>query len=105
MKRLIKSRKNAGTNASQVWGWACVLVGLLVGPASGLPYPTAATVSQLVADINFADTTGGAFTINLQPSTTFALTTGVLPVVGGAKAVDLTILGNGDTIDGSGSFS
>jgi hypothetical protein len=68
--------------------------------ASGLPYPTAATVSQLTADINYADTTGGAFTVNLQPSTTFALTTSGLPVVGGAKPVDLTILGNGDTIDG-----
>jgi hypothetical protein len=71
---------------------------------SGLPYPTAATVDQLVADINYADNTGGAFTINLQPSTTFALTNGGLPVVGGAKAVDLTILGNGGTIDGSYEF-
>src|SRR5262249_36863246 len=69
---------------------------------SGLPYPTAATVSQLVADINYADTTGGAHTINLQPGTTLALTTGGLLVGGGAKAVDLTILGNGDTIDGLG---
>src|SRR5215471_6041893 len=71
---------------------------------SGLPFPTAATTSQLAADISYADNTGGVFTINLQPGTTFALsaTTGALPVVGGAKAVDLTILGNGDIIDGSG---
>src|SRR6516164_7216317 len=41
---------------------------------SGLPYPTAATVSQLIADINYADNSGGAFTINLKPSTTFDLT-------------------------------
>jgi hypothetical protein len=68
-----------------------------------LPYPTAATTSQLAADINYADTTGGAFTINLQPSTTFALTSGPL-AVGGANPVDLTILGNGDTIDGSQQF-
>jgi hypothetical protein len=74
---------------------------------AGLPYPTAATVDQLAADISYADNTGGAFTINLQPFTYFALTTGALPVVGGAKAVDLTILGygdngNSDTIDGLG---
>src|SRR5262245_5321463 len=71
---------------------------------SGLPYPTAATVDQLIADINYADQTGGAFSVNLQPSTTFALTTGGLPVVGGDKPVDLTILGNGDTIDGLGGY-
>ena len=74
---------------------------------SGLPYPTAATVSQLIADVNYADQTGGAFTINLTPSTTFDLksannnTNGAngLPVIGGTKAVDLTITGNGDTIE------
>jgi hypothetical protein len=38
---------------------------------SGLPYPTAATVSQLIADINYADKTGGAFTVNLKSGTTF----------------------------------
>ena len=27
---------------------------------SGLPYPTAANVTQLIADINYANTTGGA---------------------------------------------
>ena len=64
-----------------------------------MPFPTAANNEQLAADINYADTTGGAFTINLQPSTTFA---GGLPVVGGARAVDLTILGNGDAINGLG---
>src|SRR5262249_19959090 len=73
---------------------------------SGLPYPTAATVSQLTADINYANNTGGAFTVNLQPGTTFALTTGRLPVVGGGThSVDLTILGNGGTIDGLGNVS
>jgi hypothetical protein len=78
---------------------------------SGLPYPTAATVSQLITDIKYANTTGGAFTINLKPSTAFDLekvnntTNGAnaLPVVGGTKAVNLTILGNGDTIERVGS--
>jgi hypothetical protein len=78
---------------------------------SGLPYPTAATVSQLIADINAADKTGGAFTINLKPGTSFDLknvdntTNGAngLPVIGGSKAVDLTIVGNGDTIERVGN--
>jgi hypothetical protein len=78
-----------------------------------LPYPTAATVSQLIADINSADKTGGAFTINLKPGTTFDLknvdntTNGAngLSVIGGTKAVDLTIVGNGDTIERVGSKS
>ncbi|HYV34585.1 MAG TPA: Calx-beta domain-containing protein [Gemmataceae bacterium] len=69
---------------------------------SGLPYPTAASVSQLIADINYADNTGGAFTIELQPSTKFDLTTDL--TVGGAKPVDLTIMGNGDTIDSSNQY-
>jgi hypothetical protein len=80
---------------------------------SGLPYPTAATVSQLVADINYADKTGGAFTVNLKAGTTFDVksvnntTSGAngLPVIGGTKAVDLTIAGNGDTIERVGSKS
>ncbi len=80
---------------------------------SGLPYPTAATVSQLIADINSADKTGGAFTINLKPGTTFGVKTvnnttngaNGLPVIGGTKAVDLTIVGNGDTIERVGSKS
>jgi hypothetical protein len=74
---------------------------------SGLPYPTAATVSQLIADINYADKAGGAFTANLKVNTTFDLksvnntTNGAngLPVIGGTKAVDLTIVGNGDAIE------
>jgi len=74
---------------------------------STLPYPTAATVSQIIADINYADQNGGTFTMNLKPGVTFDLTSvnnttdgaNGLPVIGGAKAVDLTILGNGDTIE------
>lgn len=64
----------------------------------GLPYPTAATVDQLMADINYADNTGGAFTLNLQPGTTFNLSNELAIGAG----VELTILGNGDTIDGAG---
>jgi hypothetical protein len=80
---------------------------------SGLPFPTAANVSQLIADINYADKTGGAFTINLKPSTTFDLKSvnnatnhgaNGLPVISGTKAVNLTIVGR-DTIERVGSKS
>ena len=82
-------------------------------PGNGLPYPTAATVSQLVADINYADSAGGAITINLVPNTNFDLKTvnnttnggNGLPVIGGTKAVNLTILGNGDSIERGSSTS
>ena len=63
---------------------------------AALPYPTASTVSQLVADINHANTNGGTYTIYLQPNTTF---TNGLGAIGGTKIVNLTIIGNGDTID------
>jgi hypothetical protein len=77
------------------------------GSGGGLPYATASTVSQLIADINYANSAGGAITINLAPGTTFGLTSANnstdggngLPVIGGTKAVDLTIIGNGDTIE------
>jgi hypothetical protein len=75
---------------------ATVCVALPVRAA--LPYPTASTVSQLGADINYANTTGGTFTINLAPGTTFS------PVqfgVGYTNAVNLTIIGNGSTLDGN----
>jgi hypothetical protein len=42
---------------------------------------------------------GGAFTINLQPNTTF---TNGLPAIGGTRSVNLTIIGNGDTFNGPG---
>ena len=48
----------------------------------------------MVADINYANTNGGTFTINLQPNTTFV---GGLPVIGGTKTVNLTIHGNGSS--------
>src|SRR2546421_6329040 len=68
----------------------------------------AASVSDLIADINAANQAGGSNTIALAAGTTFALTaannstdgpTG-LPVI--AAHDDLTIIGNGDTIERSG---
>src|ERR1017187_8593088 len=78
-----------------------------VRAGGGSFYATVTNETQLVADINYANTNGGTFTINLQPDTTFDLLTvydvddfggDMLPVIGGANAVNLTILGNGDTI-------
>lgn len=70
-------------------------------------YPTVTNVSQLIADINYVNTAGGTFTINLQPNTIFVLLTvtssdgfgaNLLPIIGDTKAVNLTIIGNGNTI-------
>ena len=75
------------------------------GSGGGLPfYATVSTVSQLIADINYANNAGGAITINLAPGATFDLKSAAnpgngLPVIGGTKDVDLTIIGNGDTIE------
>ena len=70
---------------------------------------SAASVSALIADINAANTAGGANTINLTAPTTspYVLTavnnttdgTTGLPVI--AANDNLTILGNGDTIERS----
>src|SRR6516225_7611827 len=68
---------------------------------------TAASVSDLIADINAANAAGGANTITLVAGTTFNLTaadnttdgaTG-LPVI--AATDNLSILGNGDVIQRS----
>lgn len=68
---------------------------------------TAASVADLISDINAANTAGGSNTITLAPATPFNLTaadnvwdlpTG-LPVVRAGN--DLTIVGNGDTIQRS----
>jgi hypothetical protein len=75
---------------------------------------TAATVSDLIADINAANAAGGSNTITLTAPTTspYVLTrvdnstdgpTGLPVISGGGKkgaADNLTIVGNGDTIDG-----
>src|SRR5437868_8400615 len=66
---------------------------------------TAASVSDLIADINAANAAGGSNTITLAAGTTFTLTavdntthgaTG-LPVI--AANDNLSIVGNGDTIE------
>ena len=61
-------------------------------------YATVTNVTQLIGDINYADQVGGTYTIYLLPNTTFV---GGLPAIGGTKTVNLTIVGNGDTIDGA----
>ena len=74
--------------------------------ASPLPYATAANVSQLTADIAAANKAGGAITIKLASNTTFNLSSANnsanggngLPVISGSKGLNLTIVGNGDTI-------
>jgi len=76
------------------------------GSGGGLPYATASTLSQLIADINYANSAGGAITITLAPGDTFNLKSADnttdggngLPVIGGTKAVALTIIGNGATV-------
>jgi hypothetical protein len=78
-----------------------------VRAGGGSFYATVTNVTQLIGDINYANTSGGIFTINLQPNTTFDLLTyngsdafgaELLPIIGATNAVNLTILGNGDTI-------
>ncbi len=60
---------------------------------------TAPTVSALIADVNAANTAGGPNTITLTAPTTspYVLTTASLPVI--AAKDNLTIVGNGDTIE------
>ncbi len=68
---------------------------------------TAASVSELIADISKANQTGGSNTITLEPGVKFTLTTvnndtdgpTGLPVI--AAGDNLTIVGNGDTIERS----
>jgi hypothetical protein len=85
---------------------AIVAVFCLAASGGGLPYPTASTVSQLIADINYANNTGGAITINLAAGTSFLLKSADnttdggngFPVIGATKPVALTLIGNGDII-------
>ena len=46
-----------------------------VRAGGGSFYATVTNETQLIADINYANTNGGTFTINLQPNTTFDLLT------------------------------
>lgn len=67
----------------------------------------AASVSDLIADVNAANLNNGASTIVLAPNTTFTLTAADnttdgangLPVI--ANKTNLTVVGNGDTIERS----
>ena len=69
----------------------------------------ASSVSELIADINAANNAGGANTITLAANTTFDLTAvnnttngaNGLPVISGKMGDNLTIVGNGDTIERS----
>jgi hypothetical protein len=64
---------------------------------------TAATAADLIADMNAANKTGGASTIALTaPATSpYALSEVGLPAIGANGAVNLTIVGNDDTIERS----
>ena len=72
---------------------------------------TASTTADLIADITAANNAGGSNTITLTASTTFDLTAvnnktkslgpNGLPIIGGSKADNLSIVGNGDIIDRS----
>jgi hypothetical protein len=68
------------------------------GGPTNVFYPTVTNDTQLIGDINYANQVGGTYTIYLQPNTAF---TGGLGI-GGTKAVNLTIIGNGDTFNGPG---
>ncbi len=69
---------------------------------------TAASVSDLIADVNAANLAGGSNTITLVAGTTFTLTAATNNYVTGADGLpaiaandNLTIIGNGDTIERS----
>jgi uncharacterized repeat protein (TIGR01451 family) len=68
--------------------------------SGGLPYPTPSTPSQLIADINAANTAGGATTITLAAGTTFDFTSpyqatsNALPII----TANITIKGNSGTL-------
>ena len=63
---------------------------------------TASSVAELVGDINAANAAGGSNTITLAAGTTFKLSSAELPILAGDE---LTILGNGDTIERSTAAS
>src|ERR1035441_8257698 len=106
--RLMKDRINNITRMGMLMVLTAIAALCMASRAragGGSFYATVTNVTQLIADINYANTSGGTFTINLQPNTTFDLITDltdygddevgadVLPIIGGPKAVNLTILG------------
>jgi hypothetical protein len=69
------------------------------GGPTNVFYSIVTNDTQLIGDINYANQVGGAYTIYLQPNTTFS---SGLPAIGGTRIVNLTIVGNGDTFNGPG---
>src|SRR4051794_5055304 len=77
----------------------------LLEPRRLLASFTASSVAELIGDINAANAAGGANTITLAPRTPFKLSAvnnnadspNGLPVI--AAGNDLTVVGNGDTIE------
>jgi hypothetical protein len=73
--------------------------------SGGVPYPTPSTASQLTADFVYVNSNAGSYTITLAANTPFNFTSAdnntnganALPVLTG----NITIVGNGDTLDGS----
>jgi len=84
-----------------------VLVQVIGAGAARADTYTVGNVSALISAINAVNNAGGSHTIILAAGVTFELTSvnnttdgaNGLPVIGGAKAVNLTILGNGDVIE------
>jgi hypothetical protein len=64
-------------------------------------YSTVTNATQLAGDINYINQYGGTYTIYLQPNTTFIA--GPLSI-GAGSIGHLTIIGNGDTLDGGNAY-
>jgi hypothetical protein len=106
----MKNRINSLTKMGMLLGLTAITALCLaprVRAGGGLFYATVTNVTQLIADINYANTSGGTFTVNLLPNTTFDLLSvngsdgygaNLLPIIGVPNAVHLTIHGNGDTL-------
>jgi hypothetical protein len=99
----MKNKLNHITRMSMLLGVTAIAALCLAPPVRAGFYPTVTNVTQLIADINYANTSGGTFTINLQPNTTFSTANLGIGNNGGAKTVNLTIIGNSDTLDGGNS--
>jgi hypothetical protein len=96
----VKSKINNITKMGMLMALTAIAALCMAPPVRAASfYATVTNVTQLIADINYANTFGGTYTIYLQPNTTF--TNGAL-VIGGTNTVHLTIIGNGDTFTGPG---
>src|SRR5271167_3627785 len=77
-QHLMKNKINNLTQMRLLLGLTAITALGLAPPVragGGSFYPTVTNVTQLIGDINYANTNGGTFTINLQPNTTFDLIT------------------------------